>query len=547
MKKYRKTKKVTVAGLQLKKKVKGNRGRAKFVGFILLLATIALAVAVAILPMLTGAAVSLKITEFWEAFTSLDFKTNEGLNSFVVALLYGLMLLGVIINVLRSLGKLKGLYKKKGTKADGFNHSGYAMNAMGKIFSGSFAVVLVTYFLINLLCKDAKPEGYWLVILLGTAVLVHLFTGVLGAKLSYFDFEGEQLVEQKREVGRFAPFFRNFLQLCAVFAIMYFLLKANTENAILSPLVSTDPMAAFRGEWNNLIVTIAQIVAVLCVFVLAKHATAITEYGIDGAHGAGMKNFRVFSFFLFLAAGAAVLCNSALFIKEDAELDINLLIVAAIAFVMFVIELIMRKMPRLPEQKVKKEKGDDSIHLDDATANAELPQTFEELVAMSERKNGQASVPVYPPMAPLPVKSGAVKDVQGQSLPYVMQTYYPVMMPSAQQAPAQPTMPAVYPIMMPSVQQAPAQQAAPTVHILPVVNLNSAQQPATPAPAPAPAPAPVKEETEEVEEEVVVVDGPKVEVDCPFCGKRLRVNSGAKYHRCPVCERVFAIRGKSGK
>ncbi len=524
MKKYRKMKKVTVAGLQLKKKVKSNRSRTKFVGLILLLATIALPVAVAILPMLTGAAVSLKIVDFWKAFKSVSFKTNEGLTEFVVATLYGLMLLGLILNVFRSLGKLKDLHKKKGTKTDGFNHSGYAMNAMAKIFSGSFLVTLVTYFLINLLCKDAKVEGYWLVIVLGAGILVHLFAGVVGGKISYFDFEGDQLVEQKREVGRFAPFFRNFLQLAAVFGIMFFLLRANAKSALISQFVSRDVADLFKGDIKTLIVALLQAAAVLCVFVLAKHATGISEYSIDGAHGAGMKTYRVFSFFLFLLAGATVACKY--FLLKETKLDVNVIIVAAIALVMFVVELLMRKMPRLPGQVAKKEK-ESNIYLDEAMANyneTAAMQGDEEFVMNDQQANRPAYPPMMPmpPMPPMPVQqaNGAQAGKGTQYIPYVIQTFYPVMMPP--------------------VQQAPAQQSAPSVHILPVLNLKGDEVKQLPAPT-------TEEEEEEVEQVVQKVDGPRVEVDCPFCKRKLRVNSGAQHHRCPICDRVFALRGKSGK
>ncbi len=538
MKKYRKTKKVTLEGLQLKKRFGRNRSRAIFVGFILVLAIIGLAAAVAVLPMLTGAVVSLKVTEFWKAFKGADFKSAAGLTEVVVAGLYGLMLLGLVINVFRALGKVKPLHKKTGTKADGFNHGPYAMNALGEIFSGSFVIILLTYFLISLICKDAKPE-MWLLIVLGGGVVIHLFTGVLGGKISYFDIEDEQVKEQIREVGRFAPFFRNVLQLGAVFGIMFFLLQANAKSSILNKLIDPNVVNVFKGmKLGEMLVSVASILAVLCVFALAKHATAITEYNIDGVHGKGMKTFRVFSFFVFLTAGAAVACK---YLLVEKKLDINFLIVAGIALAMFIIELIMRKLPKLPEEKGKKAKADDRIALDSLSVQYEEPkkgkkgknvqesQTSAQMPAMAPN---QAPYPAYPPMQP-----------QG----YPMQGAQPY-----------PYVPYYYPVMMPPVQpQVQSQTTSPAVHILPVMNMKPEEYSAavaTPvAPAAALAPvktepqAPVVEEEEEKEEVVTSYEGPKVEVDCPHCGKRLRVNSGAKYHRCPVCDRVFALRNKTDK
>ncbi len=562
MKKYRKTKKVTVEGLQLKKRVGRNRGRAKFVGTILLLATIALTVAVAILPMLSGTPVALKATSFWKAFKGMDVKSAEGFTKVVVAGLYGFMLFVLLINVLRSLGKIKKLGKKKGTKTDGFNHSAYAMHDLGKLFSGSFVQILFTYFLINLICKDAKPEGMWLVIVLGAAAVIHLFTGVLGGKISYFDIEDGKVVEQRREVGRFAPFFRNVLQLGAVFAIMYFMLAANAKSTILAQFVTLSVGSVFGGlGMGQLLVSVAQLVAVFCLFILAKHATGITEYNIDGAHGSGMKNFRVFSFFVFLTAGAAVACK---FLLTDKTFDLNWTIVAAVAFVMFIIECIMRKMPKIPgEAKAKKEKAnsDEHITLDDMSANfVDQPVTKEDKKSKKNKKekgkdaqaqSAAVNQPMYPTPAPMPAPAPAPAPhyvVHGQS--------YPTQQPAPTPYPYAPYYP-YYPVAMPPMQapqapQAPQAQTAPAVHILPIVNLQAENQAAatsaaatTPAPV-APAQAPAVEQTP-VEEQEEREAGPRVEVNCPLCGKRLRVNSGAKYHRCPACERVFAIRGKESK
>ncbi len=576
MKKYRRTKKVSLEGLQLKKRVGRNRRRAKFVGIILLLATLAVAVAVAILPMLSGAVVTLKITDFWKAFKGVDLKSVDGLTEFVVAVIYGLMLLGVIWNALRAIGKLKKLFRKKGTKKEGFNHSANAMNALGDIFSGSFAVVLVGYFLINIICKDAKVEGYWLLILLGGATFIHLFTSVIGAKICYFDIMDEnRIVEERRQVGRFAPFFRNVLQLAAVFGIMYFLLQANAKSAILTQFIDPKVADLFKGDINVLIVGLVQVVALLCVFVLAKHATAITEYNIDGTYGHGMKNFRVFSFFTVLTAGGAVVCKK--FLLKESAWDTNLLIVAAIALVMFIIELMMRKLPKLPGEKTKKEKkADDSISLDEM-ANATVEEApapapvenkkkskKEKKAEKKAMKEAQQAQPQSQVVATLPQQAAGTTQIVCPIPQQVAQTTSTPAPQAAQQAPVQvhvqqpqaqpyPYMqPYYYPVAVPQpqVQQQPAPAPAPSVHILPIVNWRP-EDTAAQAPAAAPAPvavpqAPVEEEEEQAEV-MERVEGPRVEVNCPNCGKRLRVNSGMPYHRCPACDRVFAIRGKSGK
>ncbi len=355
MRKYRRTNTLTSRGVYLRKRIAGNRSRAKFVGILYLLAIIALAGA-ACLPLLVHDLAPVGVMEFYKVFTSANvksFKNAEVFTKLACAGLYALMLLGVVINVLRALGKLGWLYKKRASKTYGFNRNVYAMEDLGRIFSGSYAVILLTYFLIAALCDSTNVNNLMLIVLGGGAFL-HLFLGFVGGKAGYYDLENGEVVEQRRLVGRFAPLFRNVLQLAAVFGVMYFFLKVNVLNVEIPALLQKNGISNLTGDMAKLITFAVQAVLVLILFVLVKHATAITEYNIDGANGPGMKNFRVFSFFAFLVAGAGVVYKY-LFVKGKV-LDKNLLIIAAIAFVIFFIEVIMRKMPRFPGDKRKKVK-----------------------------------------------------------------------------------------------------------------------------------------------------------------------------------------------
>ncbi len=359
MRKYRKKAAITSRGLYLRKRIAGNRSCAKFTGIIYLLATAALAAAVCIFPLLTHELAKLDVLNFWRIFNGTTFKNLSLSNTaliyeLTISVLYALMLLGLAVNVLRSLGKLGWLFKKRANKTYGFNRNVYAMEDLGKIFSGSYILVLFTYFFIAVLCKDFNGKTYeidkWIMLaVLGGGLFIHFFCGILGTKTRYYDLEDGQIVEEKRIVGRFAPFFRNVLQLGAVFAIMYYFLQVTTLNTIIPELFSLSGIKALVKDLPQLITAISQVVILLCTLVLAKHATATTEYNFDGAHGAGMKNFRVFSFFTFLAAGGTLLYRYLL--VKGSVVDMNLLIIAAIAFAMFVIELIMRKMPKFPGQK----------------------------------------------------------------------------------------------------------------------------------------------------------------------------------------------------
>ncbi len=362
MKKYRKTTALTSRGLYLRKRIARNRGRAKIIGFLYLLATIALA-GVVCMPLLTHELAALEIMGFWKVFKPANFKGFSLSNTrFVYQLavsgLYALMLLGLFINVLRSLGKLGWLFKKSANKTYGFNRNVYAMEDLGKIFSGSYAVMLFTYFLIAIICKDWNGATYEIdkikmLSVLGGGIFIHLFNGIVGAKTRYYDFKEGEIVEETRVVGRFAPFFRNFLQIACVFALMYFYLEFTTLNAIVPSLLAKGGVKEYLSDIPRLIDGAAQVGLILCVAVLLKHATATTEYNFDGIHGAGMKNFRVFCFFTFLIAGGAI--GYEYLMVKDAVLEKNLLIMAGIAFAMFVVELIMRSMPRFPTDKKSKE------------------------------------------------------------------------------------------------------------------------------------------------------------------------------------------------
>ncbi len=363
MKKYRKTTTLTSRGLYLRKRIARNRGRAKFIGFLYLLATMALTAAVVWFPLLTHDMVSLEITKFWEIFKPATLKTlrlsnTDLLYQVVVTGLYALMLFGLVINALRALGKLGWLFKKSANKSYGFNRNVYAMEDLGKIFSGSYVLVFFTYFLIAIMCKNwngtsCQIDKFKFLAVLGGGIFAHFFCGIVGAKVRYYDFDQQGIVEATRVVGRFAPFFRNLLQLACVGALMYFYLKITTLNTIIPNLLSKSGLEAFIKDMPGLIDAAAQVALILCLFVLAKHATATTEYNFDGVHGSGMKNFRVFAFFTFLIAGGVI--GYGYLMVKDYEHDANMLYVGAIAFAMFVVELLMRKMPKFPTDKKSRE------------------------------------------------------------------------------------------------------------------------------------------------------------------------------------------------
>ncbi len=525
----RQTNTYTSQSLQLKRRIVGNRSRATFAGAIYFIATIALAV-VAFLPLVAHDLAPVGVMEFWKTFKPANFKFDsvENASKAVNSCLYALMLLGVVINALRTFGKLSGLSKKNATRSEGFNRNVYAVEDLGNIFSGSLAVITVCYFLIALICGMEMVSMLTLIVI-GAGVFVHLFVGVISTKIAYFDLEDKEVIEQKRLVGRFAPFFRNVLQLATVFGIMYFLILANFKSSFVTPLLQKSSVQDLLKDTKTLIVIAAQVLAVLCLFALIKHATATTEYNINGVNAPGMKNFRVFSFLVFLFAGAAVVCKMLLL--KETKVDINLLIVAVIAFVMFIIELLMRKMPKFPEDKYVEGPVDDEISVN--TVSQQYAHTTIEQPPVQEKKGKKNK------------KKKAEEDAQAQAQNNQAQTMFvqgqPYPVPQIQPYPYPVPQPYLQTIVQPQAQVQPQMPMNPYVNILPVVTVKSEE------PKVIETVKIIEKEPEQEDDVIETVDGPKVEINCPTCGKKLRVNSGAQYHRCPVCDKVFQLRKEKKK
>ena len=372
MKSYKKN--VSRQGIYLKKRISKTHARAEFVGLVYLFSIFAL-VGVACLPLISSPSAPVGVMEFWKVFTLNNLKVVKDLEAGAIivisnATLYALMLFGLAINALRALTKLGWLFKKKGSKKHSFNRNVYAMEDLGNLFSGSFASIVIFHFLIYVICGSAEiqPLAY---ILLGGGLCIHFFCGFVGGKCSYFDSDAQgNLIEQKRLIGRIAPLIRNLLQVAAVGGMLFFFLRTNVLSLLIAPLLQK---GAFGGYIkNNLTAFISaglQILTIPSLFVLIKHATGISEYSIEGTAASGMKNFRVFSFFVALTAGATAVCRylfgevgfglilengvtSVLVLKFT---DYKSVMLAGIAFAMFVIELIMSGLPRFPENREEDE------------------------------------------------------------------------------------------------------------------------------------------------------------------------------------------------
>lgn len=375
MKNYKKKKVPSQQGIHLKKRIAATRGRAEFIGIVYLLSIIALVVVAAFVPMLQAELAPLGVLSFWKVYawsnlTSLD--TAEKIIEVANATIYGLMLFGLVINIFKALSKLNWLFKKKGSQTYNFNRNVYAMEDLGEIFSGTFASIIIFHFLIYLICGSMTILWPTYVVL-GGGIFIHFFCGLIGGGASYFDKDARgNLIEKKRLIGLGAPFIRNLLQLIAVGGMIFFFVKASELHTFIPYLLEKGGFQAYvLDNWLGFISVGLQILTIIWIIVLLTHATNITEFSIEGTEAAGMKNFRIFSFFTFLTAGGTVVCkylfgqaafgvdaNGFTIVELVKSVDYNSLFIAIIALVMFIIELIMTNMPRIPEGAAGEKESD---------------------------------------------------------------------------------------------------------------------------------------------------------------------------------------------
>lgn len=327
----------------LRKRIKAVQGRAKFVGIIYLLGALALLAAGVYFPILVGTCISdgafLPVLTCYQplvAFVGGDIKANladqEMVLNVAVSLFYIFMVLALVFNALRSIAKLGWLFKRRASYTNGFNRNMYAMDDMGKRFSGSLAAIIIFNLLTYLVLGGATISNYAYIVL-GAGLAIHFFAGLIGGTVTLFT-TGDTIEEEPREYGLFTYFVRNVIQIAAVGAIIYFLVP----QSVLADGIGKVLAKEFT---KDLLPAAIELVAWLCILVLIKHATAATEFNRDCMDGAGMKNFAVFSFLTALAVGGLI-ALPYLGIVAATELNMSYVYVAAIAFVAFLLDCIIK-------------------------------------------------------------------------------------------------------------------------------------------------------------------------------------------------------------
>lgn len=505
-------------GSALRKRVKKVHAKAGFVGVIYLLGALAL-LAIACMPMLKIGGEKFWVVNFWKPLKYI-FKPERDWHAIIVAALYGLALLTALINLFRCLGKLGWLTKRSSRYVNGFNRNMRAMEKMGQVFSGTFAMIVNVFMIVYMLCWFSGAElTLWAYVFLGAGVFVHFLCGLIGGTVSYFNVGGGtgEVSEEKRNCGLFVYFFRNLVQIAATAAIVWLFMQTCVLGVFVDiALLPTNPFAGMDLVKEILPVALQGAILV-CLFVLVSHATAPTEFNRHGIEGAGMKNYRIFSFILFLAAaGIFAIEYFVSKIRPTEWLGWSYAIIAGIALVAFLVDCIFKS--RNKEEVAEEEEA------------AEQP------------------VQPMPYVAPMPMPQQPMQPVdQAHGYP---QMPVPMMMPIVQPVYMQQPQPMYVPMYYPAPFAYPMQQGA------------SAETPAVrPAPAPAPeslrpAPSPATQAAEREEakkaalavgetsepERIVDVDMTKEwKVRCPRCGKELLVTEVAPYHRCPSCGNVFHV------
>lgn len=355
----------------LKKRVRKIQNRAKFAGVLYLLGTIALLALAACMPMLTGTCITAAgatdmpvltfYTPIMNIFTSgaetITFTAAQVMELFVVAL-FAIMLITMLINVLRSIGKLGWLFKRRASYANGFNRNMYAMDDLAKRFSSSFRTLIMMNVFIYLFSGGVIAEGQEAAvqltmnayIALGVGFALHFLCGLIGGTVTLFT-TGDRVEEEVRENGLFVFFVRNLIQIAAVAAIAYFLLQESVLAVKLQELLTLvleEQKPLGEIDWLGFIFAGVEMLAWILLTVLVGHATADTEFNRDGVVGSGMRNFAIFAFLTALALGAWVaLPMLGIGVAEVAtELNQNLLIAAAVALVAFLLDCIIKPRAR---------------------------------------------------------------------------------------------------------------------------------------------------------------------------------------------------------
>ncbi len=355
------------------RRIKKVHKKARWVGFLYLLGTIALTVLslLGCLNIKFHNGDTLSVLNFYKPFLWIFKAEYSGV---LVFLMFLIMTIRVIVNCFKSIVTVRRVFKKNEKNTNACNRNVSAMEDMGEIFAATFSHVLVLYALMYVfspakagegdvylyIIRDSMPLTLMGVIACAFATIIHFVAGAIGSTSSLF-IVSSSIEERRREEGVLVFVMRSFIKVATAFAMLWLFLPASTIHEKLPMLFEFkfDELMP-NGDIMPLLVMVLQIAALVLICLCIKRATHTLEFNLIGMEAYGMRRFSVYVLIAaILNLGIFVLCMDDM--GKDNPLVISHLVIAIIGIMAFVLEFIVKPRTRekqeieKPEEKTKQE------------------------------------------------------------------------------------------------------------------------------------------------------------------------------------------------
>lgn len=289
----------------VKQRIRKGQRRAKRIGFLYLIATLAIA-ALACLSLVQvndGNSVhDMGVMSFYQVFMQLSSGYQGKEQALAIASIYALMLVIIVVCVCKEFSKVRWLCKKKASRTYGFNRPMYAMDDMARAFTWVFASVVVAHITIACLAQEATFSMFAYVVL-GIGVVTRLLCGVATFEVGLFEIE-DGFAQQQREHGKVSCVVRNVLQIAACALMGWGFYKSRAlHSAIANMYVNWN---AYLADPMKMLIPCLEIVAYLFWALMVLYAVSDIEYDIDGRVAYGRKRFFWLSFVAAACLGGAL-------------------------------------------------------------------------------------------------------------------------------------------------------------------------------------------------------------------------------------------------
>lgn len=429
--------------------------------------------------------VGISIVNFYKAVVDI-FKSKLDVANLIVMVLYLAMLVVTVICLFKCMASSSHIARRNPENITTCNKNAVLMEEAAAAFSVSFFVYVLANLIIFVISYSQKSTAsltIWAFIALGVASLVHIFAGMRTGTISIFIVNST--IEEKQRPDKIGLFvMRNVMQLIVTAAFLYFFVPATTVYIHLGKLFAgeTSAFTNIGGDFMGFIAVILQVVTIVFVCILIKHATGMTEFSLTGMDTHGIYNFRIFAIIVAaLSAGLFVVD------KMGDEMIMSYLFAAVVAAIGAVLDFIFH-------EKVEKETDNDDLTLRQMQA-LPAPQQQPQPQQPAQMPNGRC---VQSPQACCGV-------YMRPCVPADM-----VMVGQANQA----------------QQEKDGDIDGDTNINLTYINRNSGNGVfGLPEGLPPTDKAPTVRE-----------------VKCPSCEKWLSIKDSVQYHRCPACGKVFTVR-----